>query len=57
MNKYKGYDDERLIEEYQYLAPMGDPQSQNSIDTVKEMSGTDIMHLLMIMEAMAERIE
>lgn len=57
MNKYLNYTDDALLREYEYMTPFGEPDEKQSIQTVQSMSDTDIMHLLMIMDAMAERID
>lgn len=56
-NKYDGYDDSRLIAEYGYLRPTGEPGDAAVIDGVNALSATDIMHLIQVCDAMARRIQ
>jgi hypothetical protein len=56
-NKYKNFTDEQLLKEKEYLLPTSNPKRTENIKTVQNFGKTDIMHLLMLIEAMSERIE
>lgn len=55
-NKYTNYDTDRLLREYEYMTPSADPDEKAAIRSVQGLDDTDVMHLLMVTEAMAERL-